>query len=228
MSNNNGRTNTSTQIRTMYSENTSCMTIKFYNTNLSFSLYPFTGKNQQGRSTYDMKNGQQTTVNYEGAYALYQAAKDIIDGKVQQTSLAVPCNGASLTLERKLGMNGQMETVFSISKNNVTIPFKFNTIQQQVNINGQVQTNIIEIGLGAFLKTIDGYLTGINADRHLNKLTEDYAKLQERNEQPQAQNQGQNNGGGNNNYRPRKQYNNYYQKPQQNYQTQSFSDYQIN
>ena len=228
MSNNSGRTNTSTQIRTMYSENMSCMTIKFYNTNLSFSLYPFTGKNQQGRSTYDMKNGQQTTVNYEGAYALYQAAKDIIDGKVQQTSLAVPCNGASLTLERKLGMNGQMETVFSISKNNVTIPFKFNTIQQQVNINGQVQTNIIEIGLGAFLKTIDGYLTGINADRHLNKLTEDYAKLQERNEQPQAQNQGQNNGGGNNNYRPRKQYNNYYQKPQQNYQTQSFSDYQIN
>ncbi len=228
MSNNSGRTNTSTQIRTMYSENMSCMTIKFYNTNLSFSLYPFTGKNQQGRSTYDMKNGQQTTVNYEGAYALYQAAKDIIDGKVQQTSLAVPCNGASLTLERKLGMNGQMETVFSISKNNVTIPFKFNTIQQQVNMNGQVQTNIIEIGLGAFLKTIDGYLTGINADRHLNKLTEDYAKLQEQNGQNQSQNQSQNNGGGNNNYRPRKQYNNYYQKPQQNHQTQSFSDYQIN
>ena len=169
----NNRTSTSTQIRNMYSDGMSYMNIKFYNTNLSFQLYPFTGKDQNGRSKYDMKSGQQTTVNFEGAYALYHAAKDIIDGKVQQTTLSVPCNGASLVLERKLGMNGQMETVFSISKNNMTIPFKFNTIQQQVNINGQIQSQTIETGLGAFAKTIEGYLTGINSDRHLDKLTED-------------------------------------------------------
>ena len=44
---------------------------------------------------------------------------------------------------------------------------------------GQVITNdeIIEAGLGVFLKTVEGYLTGINADRHLDKLTEDFAKL---------------------------------------------------
>lgn len=224
----NNRTSTSTQIRNMYSDGMSYMNIKFYNTNLSFQLYPFTGKDQNGRSKYDMKNGQQTTVNFEGAYALYHAAKDIIDGKIQQTTLSVPCNGASLVLERKLGMNGQMETVFSISKNNMTIPFKFNTIQQQVNINGQIQSQTIETGLGAFAKTIEGYLTGINADRHLDKLTEDYAKLQEANGNIQQQNNNRpqykkkynnnyNNGYNNNNY----------QQPQQNYNQQSFSSYQI-
>ena len=228
------KTSTSTQIRNMYSDGMSYMNIKFYNTNLSFQLYPFTGKDQNGRSKYDMKNGQQTTVNFEGAYALYKAATDIIDEKVQQTTLSVPCNGASLMLERKLGMDGQMETVFSISKNNMTIPFRFNTIQQQVNINGQVQTKNIETGLGAFCKTIEGYLTGINSDRHLDKLTEDYAKIQE------AAKEGSNNGqyqqrpykpynNNNNNRRPyRNNYqNNNYQQPQPQYNQQSFNDYKI-
>lgn len=229
--NNNAKTSTSTQIRNMYSDGMSYMNIKFYNTNLSFQLYPYTGKDQNGRSKYDMHNGQQTTVNFEGAYALYRVGNDIIQNKVQQTSVSVPCNGASLLLERKLGMNGQMETVFSITKNNMTIPFRFNTIQQQINQNGQIQSQTIEVGLGAFVKTIEGYLTGINADRHLDKLTDDFAKMQESNtQQPQQQN--------NNNQRPqynnnRKRYNNYnnnnYQRPpqQQQYNQQSFSDYQI-
>lgn len=238
--NNGQRTSTSTQIRNMYSDGMSYMNIKFYNTNLSFQLYPFTGKDPNGRSKYDMKNGQQTTVNFEGAYALYQAGKDIIDGKVQQTSLSVPCNGASLVLERKLGMNGQMETVFSISKNNVTIPFRFNTIQQQVNTNGQVQSQTIEIGLGAFIKTIEGYLTGINADRHLDKLTAEYAAIQENKSQDASTNNQQyqqrpqyrqqyNRPGVNYN---RKRYNNFgnnsFQQPQQTFTNQqNFNDYQI-
>lgn len=219
------QTNTSTQIRNMYSDGLSCLNIKFYNTNLSFQFYPFNGKDQNGKSRYDMKNGQQTTVNFEGAFALYSVAKDIIDNKVQQTSISIPCNGASLILERKLGMNGALETVFSINKNNTTIPFKFNTIQQQVNTNGQSQTNNIEVGLGAFLKTIDGYLTGINADRHLDKLTEDFVKSQEETNKPNQQ--------PNNSYQQNRKsynkgnYNNYQQKPQQNYSNQSFADYKI-
>lgn len=215
----------------MYSEGMSYMNIKFYNTSLSFQLYPFTGKNQNGRDTYDLKNGQMTTVNYEGAYALYQAAKDIIDGKVKETNLSVPCNGASLTLERKLGMNGQMETVFSISKNNMTIPFKFQTIQQQIKENGNITTNIIESGLGAFMKTIEGYLNGINADRHLDKLTEDFAKLQAAN----GNNQQPNNNNGYNKQNNFKRYNNNgnrgYQQRQNNWQpqpqAQNFNDYSI-
>lgn len=204
----NNRTQTSTQIRNMYSDGMSYMNIKFYNTNLSFHLYPFSGKDQNGRSRYDTKHGQQTTVNFEGAFALYQVCKDIIEGEIQETNLPIPCIGGSLTLERKMGMDGMMETIFSISKNNVTIPFKFATIQLQVKENGQVVTKQIEVGLGVFVKTIDGYLTGINAERHLNKLTDDFAKLQENKngQQPHQQQKYQNNNI-NNNYRKNNNYN---------------------
>ena len=61
------------------------------------------------------------------------------------------------------------------------------------------------------MKTVEGYLTGINADRHLDKLTEDYAKLKEgqsgqqggpqRGNFPQNNYQRNNWNGGNNNYR---------------------------
>lgn len=224
MAEQNTRTSTSTQIRNMYSEGMSCMNIKFYNTSLSFQLYPFTGKDQNNRDQYDTRNGQLTTVNYEGAYALYQAAKDIIDGKVKETNLAVPCNGASLILERKLGMNGQMETIFTITKNNVSIPFKFQTIQQQVKDSGVINSSVIECGLGAFMKTLEGYLTGINAERHLNKLTDDYAKNHQQNN-PQQPNNGNNNNYRNNNYRKsnnnynnnRRPNNNWNQQPAQNF-----------
>lgn len=194
------KTNTSTQIRNMYSDSMSCMNIKFYNTNLSFQLYPFVQKDSTGKSEYDTKHGQQTTVNYEGAYALYQACKDIIDGKSQEMNMNVPCLGATLTLERKLGLSGQLETVFTINKNNMSIPFKFQTIQYQAKENGQVVQKTIETGLGAFMSTIKGYLEGVNSDRHLDKLTEDYAKLNENNANDSNKNFNRNNGN-NNNYR---------------------------
>lgn len=206
MADNQQRTTTSTQIRNMYSEGMSYMNIKFFNTNLSFCLYPFVSKDPTGRSNYDMKNGQQTTVNFEGAYAIFQVAQDIISGKIQEVNLPVPCAaGASIVLERKMGQSGKMETLFSISKNNTIVVFRFQTIDQQVKENGQVTVKTIESGLGAFMKTLDGYLQGINADRHLDKLTEDFAKSQEA---LRGANGGNPNGGGfqtgagyNNNYR---------------------------
>lgn len=205
----NARTTTSTQIRNMYSDGMSYMNIKFFNTNLMFSLYPFMSKDNLGKSSYDMKSGQSTTVNYESAYALYKTAQDIINGNIQETNLTIPCaSGATLILERKLAQNGAMETIFSLSKNNMTIPFRFQTISQQVKTNGQITTQIIETGLGVFIKTIEGYLTGINADRHLDKLTDDFAKLQEGNDN----NQNGSNGGFKNNYRG----NGNYQKRQYN------------
>ena len=42
--------------------------IKFFNTNLCFSFYPFSSRTNTGLSSYDMKNGLSTTVNFEGAY----------------------------------------------------------------------------------------------------------------------------------------------------------------
>jgi len=75
-------TNTTTQIRNLYSDGMSYMNIKFFNTNLSFSLYPFISKDNLGKSSYDMKNGQVTTVNFEGAAALELTIEDIINGKL--------------------------------------------------------------------------------------------------------------------------------------------------
>lgn len=203
MAENTIKTATSTQIRNFYSDGLSYMNVKFFNTNLSFNLYPFISKDSTGKSSYDMKNGQLTTVNFEGAYALYSAGNDIIEGKLNECNLPIPCAaGATLNLERKLSPNGMMETIFSITKNGVTIPFRFQTTTIQIKENGQIVSKVIESGLGAFVKTIEGYLTGINADRHLNKLTDDFVKSQ------QEQN-GQNNGG--NNYNGYK--NNGYKKP---------------
>lgn len=242
----NNKTATSTQIRNLYSDGMSYLNISFFNTNLAFRFYPFSGKDQNGRSSYDLKAGQNTTVNFEGAYALYQVSKDIIDGKVNSTNLPIPCaGGASLTLERKLSQDGKMETLFTINKNGISIPFKFQTINQQVNENGSIITRTIESGLGAFMKTIEGYLNGINADRHLDKLTDDYIASQNNadtnSSNTKPNNQYSNSNGNNyrnNNNGYRKPYNNgngnYNKRPYNNYQNnqypqkqQNLSDYNI-
>lgn len=195
MSNNNqNRTQTSTQIRNFYSEGISYMNISFYNTSLSFRFYPFLSRDNNGISKYDLQNGQQTTVNYEGAYALYKMSKDILEGKVTECDLPIPCLGATVILKREVGPDGKYQTIFSITKNNMTIPFKFQVIESTTRVNGQVVTTIIEAGLGAFQKTIEGYLNGINADRHLNKLTDEFVSLQQ-----QGQNSNNNQQNGNNN-----------------------------
>lgn len=210
--NNRANTSTSTQIRNMYSDGVCYLNISFFNTNLSFKFYKFLSKDNVGRSTYDLKNGLSTTVNFEGAAALFVVADDIINGKIQECNLPIPCAaGAELNLERKLSQNGTMETIFSITKNGMTVPFIFNTMSIQVKVNGQVSTKVIETGLEAFKKTIDGYLSGINAERHLNKLTDDYVKATNGNNSQGRQqngynNSGNNNRGYNNNYR--RQYNN--------------------
>lgn len=220
-----GRTTTSTQIRNMYSEGMSYLNIKFFNVNLSFQFSPFASKDATGRSTYDQQKALMTTVNFEGAFALYKTASDIINGNTtNEVLLKVPCaGGAALTLERKLGLNGQMETFFIITKNNNSIPFKFNTLQIQVKENGQMITKIVETGLGTFTKTIEGYLVGINSDRHLDKLTEDFIKSKEGQQgnnsfQTNSGYQSRNNNSGgykkpwNNNRKP---YNNNYNNPPQ-------------
>ena len=225
----NNRTTTTTQIRNLYSEGMSYLNIKFFNTNLCFSFYPFISKDNTGRSTYDMKNGVSTTVNFEGAYALYEVAKNIIEDKITECNLPIPCAaGANLTLERKLSSSGLMETIFSINKNGVTIPFKFMTTTIQIkNENNQMIVKTLESGLGAFMKTVEGYLNGINADRHLDKLTDDYVKSIQDNQSsqqpssPQQQsnwNSGKNsNNNSGNNYRNNYNNNNGYKKQYNNY-----------
>lgn len=228
------RTSTSTQIRNFYSD-LSYLNMKFYNTNLSFQFSPLMNTDGMGRRTFDTKNAQTTTINYENAYALLDACNGIIDGKVTETTLIIPCSGdATLTLHHGIGATGTPESTLTISKGGISIPFKFKTQEQIVVENGVSQTRIIHSGVGAFAKTIDGYLTGINADRHLDKLTEEFAALQNQQAQPQGQGggyrgprqgggQAYNNGNGyRKQYPPRQQQSNW-QPPQQ----QNMSSYQL-
>ena len=167
------QTKTSTQIRNMYCD-LSCLNIKFYNVNLSLQFSPFMQKSPNGLNTYDKSKLLMTTIDYESAYSLYRAIEGIINNKYQNgVSLNIPCNDGMLILERKMD-NGEFATFLVLTKNNTTIPFKFNT--KIIKVNGS-NDEVIESGLGVFLKTIEGYLTGINADRHLDKLTDDFAKL---------------------------------------------------
>lgn len=195
--------NTSTQVRNLYSQNISYLNIKLYNTYLSFQFFKFAGKDNTGKSSYQ-KQGLMTTINFESAFAIYKVAKDIIDSKVVEVVLDIPCaSGASLRLERKKSQSGY-DTILSINKNSEIIPFIFTSNPYTVIENGMPITRTIESGLGAFIKTIEGYLTGINTERHLNKLTEDYVKSLETNKDTQAT-------------QPNQPYNSYQKKPYNNY-----------
>lgn len=181
---NNDRPITTTQIRNFYCQGVSYLNTSFYNTSLSFKFYPPVGPNTPPapngiRSQYDYSAMISTTVDFDNAFALYQCSKEILEGKLDEVILRIPrTNGTELVLDRHKNGN-QYETVFSISKNGNTIPFIFATTTVDAVENGKHITKTIDSGLGAFNKTIEGYLTGINADRHLNKLTEDYARSKE-------------------------------------------------
>jgi hypothetical protein len=114
-----------------------------------------------------------------------------------------------------------METVLTLNKGNASIPFKFSTQQVQVKENGQYVTKQIESQLGAFGKILEGYLTGINADRHLDKLTDDYVKAINSSNQQQDNNQQQQ-------FQPNNNYNNNFQKPSGNYNYNSKNNYRNN
>lgn len=228
----------STQIRNIYSdkEGSACLNMRFYNNVLSLSWYPFTGKDNNGRNQYDSRHGQQSTINYEAAFGLYQLGNDIINGKINECTYTIPCLGATIIFERKLGPTGY-ETNFSITKNNVTIVFTFPVVEYLLKDNNTQETKQLEVGLGAFVKTIEGFLTGINSDRHLDKLTESFAQAQESNknnntpaprsmnpmadqnpfqqQQPQQNSYNRQYNNNRRNYNPNRQYNNWGGLPQQ-------------
>jgi hypothetical protein len=93
------------------------------------------------------------------------------------------CNKADLIFEYKPDRDSQMAAYLTIEKNNQSISFKFKTQQIQVQEHGQIVTRVIQSGLGAFAKTVEGYLTGIGADLHLSKLLDDFENSQDENQQ---------------------------------------------
>lgn len=188
------KTNTSTQVRNFYSDEHAYMNVSFFNLNLSIKMQPFLSKNNIGISKYDATKAQTTTIGYESAYLLSNLIGRIIDKKESlEGIIPIPCgNDAKLEFERVSNASGIMETWLHLTKNNIKISYLFGIQIINVKINGQMTQQVIETDLGVFQKTIDGYLGGINADRHLDKLTDDYVKAQ------QQANGGQNNRGGNN------------------------------
>jgi hypothetical protein len=158
----------------LYAKGYSSLTISFFNYNLSFNFIPYVGLDHRGLNNYDRKLHQSTTVNYEAAAFLYISAMSIINDKQDYTEAVLQCNkNATLTFRHRSDTDNQMETYLIIEKNNATIPFRFPTRECKVRENGKVVTKIIPSGLGVFAMVLDGYLTGIGADLHLRKLTEE-------------------------------------------------------
>lgn len=203
------KTNTSTQIRNFYSDGHAYMNLSFFNTNLSIKMQPFLSKNNIGVNQYDTKKAQTTTISYDSASLLDDLIEKIVDkNEALEGIVPIPCGiDAKLEFERKMTESGIIETWLHLSKNNITISYLFPTQIINVKINGQMSQQVIETGLRSFRGPIKGYLEGINADRHLNKLTDDFAKAQ------QQSNGGSNNNRGGNNYQGN---NNGYKKPYYN------------
>lgn len=180
------RLNVTTQIRTLYSEGVSYMTIKFYNMNLSLSVHKQEGTDQNNRPRYS-RNGLFTYVNFEQAFALYKMAMDIINGNIKgEASLLFNSQHNVVLTLRRAKMNDAYVTSLSIMRDNDTAQFVFTKSNIQAIENGN-QVNIpLESGLGAFAHTLAGYLHGINAERHLNKYTEEYIKTTQANQSSDA------------------------------------------
>ena len=198
----------STYVRTLCSEKHSIIMIWFYNTSLSFSFAPYQGTDNRGIDKYDKSKAIKTSINYEGAALLYQAAMSICKDENPQKQLRVelPCfNHATLILECKPeqytpGQHQSNQHIFNphnsgqhmhmqnnhvaqvnytaayltIAQNNEAVSFKFPIHIVEFIENNQVSAKIIQSGLGVFALTLHGYLTGIGADNHLNKLPESH------------------------------------------------------
>jgi hypothetical protein len=197
MANNNNAprgTRTETHIRTIYSD-LSCVTIKFYNTSLSFNFIPFAGKDSRGINQYQKPQqpgqivGMTTTFTHANAVAMMSAIRENIIpaiAKDEDVAVTIPlANNTEIVLERRNDEFAQKRIFMTISRQGQSgpnnIPYKFEqTVLTITDTTGRNQ-KVFESGLLSIIYIIEGYLSGINSERHLNKLTEDFAKLQEGN-----------------------------------------------
>lgn len=167
-------TSTNLYVRALYSVGFSSLLMSFFKTNLVFRFIPYDGVDNKGLPKLNRTMFLSTSVNYDSAAFLYLAAMSILDGKEEEIEAVLQCsNNTTLLFEYKPDENNQMASYLVINKNNQTIPFRFLTHQFQVRENGRWVTKVVQSGLGVFAKVLNGYLTGIGADLHLSKLTEE-------------------------------------------------------
>ena len=164
-----------TFIRKFYGTDSTLM-IGFFNQNLSFRIGRDKngGRVNGGFNQNDMSDGITATVNYEGAYYLYEAAMSIVnDTNPKNEKRAVLERGDTrIFLEHIRDQNNLMRAYLTISKSNQSISYEFlkRTYQEK---NGQMITKFVQSELGAFAHTILGYLIGVGSDRHFEKLPDE-------------------------------------------------------
>jgi hypothetical protein len=170
--------------RNFYSPGSASIGVSFYNSNLSLRFYRYMGKNN-GSDYYDLPNGITTTLNYENASYLHQVATFILTDTYNEEEIraVIQCNKADLILECRPDQDNQRTAYLTIEKNNQSISFKFKTHSVQIKEHGHIFTKVVQSGLGAFAKTLEGYLTGIGADLHLGKLPDNFENSQYENQQ---------------------------------------------
>jgi len=153
-------------IRNLYSPGFSFIMISFYKTGLTFGFTPWVSTDNTGRSQYDKKRFQSTTIDYDKAAALYLAATKVLNGTdKQQVQLVLQCNNNTiLAFEYKPDQNGRMKAYLVLEKNRSTIPFEFVTREQRIKQNGQMCTVEVQSGLTAFAMVLQAYLVSVNGE----------------------------------------------------------------
>lgn len=198
-SNNQQRQQTSTQVRTFFGDNVYLGT-KLYNNMFSVSIHTCTGRDQNQRPLWDL--GALFSMKYEDGAALAEACKIVVADPLnpKEVHLAIPGNEKVLRFDCADNPATGFTAVLSVTKGNVKSDFPFSYTEIDVSDRTPDGTPVmrkvrIQSQLIAFYRTLSGYLEGINTDRHLDKMTEDYARMQE-GRQDHRDNGGNNNGGG--------------------------------
>ena len=189
MSNYNNLYPLSTYARSIYSIGFSFITIFYFRTNLRLLFHPFEREGKMGRQHYS-KDRVLAELYYDDAAAIYIVANKILDGKnaAQGCCLTLQCSkGSSLILDRRPGEKGQMDTFLVASDDNQTVPFKFSTQTYKVEENGVMVEKVTDTGLGVFSMILEGYLTGINASGHLDKMGDELERIQVEDQQDREQ-----------------------------------------
>ena len=175
-SNQNNYEKLSTHIRNLYSKGMAILTLSFFKNNFSLLMRPSIETSSPNGLDEFNKEGIMTTINYDGASALWLTCRKIIFDSDESVVLKLQCaNKVTLILEKK----APGEVYLVVIKNDRTIVFRFTSTVRKVTENGATRTEIIENGLGVFMFTLEGYLQGVNADAHFAKLGEEFEVQQE-------------------------------------------------
>ena len=131
-----------------------------------------------GNDQYCKTTFKSTSIDCAAAKDLYQTTMSILNGPDRDKEIVIPLpsgKDTTLTFEYKPEHDGHMGVYLIINKENLTIPFRFQTVQSKVwNGDGQVETMVTQVGLDVFTQTLDRYLKIIGADNNTNNSPEGF------------------------------------------------------